>query len=162
MSQKIADALSFFVFLKIWAVTTFGLGDDSIESPQFEAATLFPKDLSGYVPDFGITKENIITKRYVFDASMIETLRAKCVDNEGLENQKQPSSVETLSTFIWTRFVAVTKDESGPEKLLYTVNLRPRTDPPQPQSSFGNLFSIAITIPILKTGDEGQGLVLQD
>ena len=94
----------------------------------------------------------------MFDASMIETLSAKYADNEGLENQKQPSSVETLSNFIWTRFVAVTKDESGPEK-LYTVNLRPRTDPPQPQSSFGNLFSIAITIPILKNRDQGQGFV---
>ena len=102
--------------------------------------------------------ENIITKRYVFDASMIETLTAKYADNEGLEHQKQPSSVETLSTFLWTRFVAVTKDESGPEK-LYTVNLRPRTDPPQPQSSFRNLFCIAITIPILKNGDQGQGFV---
>ena len=46
MSHKIADALSFFVFLKIWAATISGLGDDDIESPQFEAATLFPpKDL---------------------------------------------------------------------------------------------------------------------
>ena len=60
------------------------------------------KDLSGYVPDLGITKENIITKRNVFDASMIETLRAKDADNKGLENQKQPSSVETLSTFMDT------------------------------------------------------------
>ena len=42
---------------------------------------------------------------------------------------------------------------------MYTVNLRSRTDPPQPQSSFGNLFSIAIAIPISKNGDEGQGLV---
>ena len=163
MSHKIADALSFFVFLKIWAATTFG--DDNIESPQFEAATLFPpKDLSGYASGFGIIKEDIITKRYVFDASMIETLRAKYADNEGLENQKKPSRVEALSTFIWTRFVAATKDESGPEKLYtvnHAVNLRPRTDPPQPQLSFGNLFSIAITIPILKNGDEGQGVVRQ-
>ncbi|KAK9989693.1 hypothetical protein SO802_029932 [Lithocarpus litseifolius] len=96
------------------------------------------KDLFGYVPDFGITKE-----RHVFDASLIETLRAKYVDNEGRENRKQPS-----------------KDASGPEK-LYTVNLRPRTDSPQPQSSFRNLFSIAITIPILKNGNKGHGLVRQ-
>ena len=96
----------------------------------------------------------------MFDASMIETLRAKYADNKGLENQKQPSSIETLSTFIRTRFVAITKDESGPEK-LYTVNLRPRTDSLQPQSSFGNLFSIAITIPILKNGYKGQDLVHQ-
>jgi len=44
------------------------------------------KDLSGYVPNFGITKENILTKRYVFDASMIGTLRAKYADSKGLEN----------------------------------------------------------------------------
>ena len=44
------------------------------------------KDLSEYVPNFGITKENILTKRYVFDASMIGTLRAKYDDNKGLEN----------------------------------------------------------------------------
>nr|POE85906.1 salutaridinol 7-o-acetyltransferase [Quercus suber] len=122
ISNRLKSSLS-----EIWAATTFG--DDYIESPQFEAATLIPtKDLSGNVPGFG------------------------------LENQKQPSSVESLSTIIWTRFVAVTKDESEPEE-LYTVNLRPRTDPPQPQSSFGNLFSIAITIPILKNGDQGHGYV---
>ena len=35
----------------------------------------------------------------VFDASMIETLRLKYADNKGLENQKQPSSIETLGPF---------------------------------------------------------------
>ena len=41
------------------------------------------------------------------------------------------------------------------------MNLHPRTDSPQPQSSFGNLYSIAITIPVLKNGNKGQGLVRQ-
>ena len=40
ISHKIADALSFIVFLKTWATTTYG--DHDIESPEFEAATLFP------------------------------------------------------------------------------------------------------------------------
>uniref|UniRef100_A0A7N2R1P5 Uncharacterized protein n=1 Tax=Quercus lobata TaxID=97700 RepID=A0A7N2R1P5_QUELO len=40
ISHKIADALSFIVFLKTWATTTYG--DDDIESPEFDAATLFP------------------------------------------------------------------------------------------------------------------------
>ena len=44
---------------------------------------------------------------------------------------------------------------------MYTVNLHSRTNPPQPQSSFGNLYSIAITIPILKNGNKGQGLMRQ-
>ena len=43
ISHKIADALSFIVFLKTWATPTYG--DDDIESPEFEATTLFlPKD----------------------------------------------------------------------------------------------------------------------
>lgn len=68
MSHKIANALSFIVLLKSWVATTFGV--DDIESPEFEAAMLFPpKDLAGYVPGIGILKENIITNRYVFDAS---------------------------------------------------------------------------------------------
>ena len=160
ISHKIADALSFLMLIKTWAATA--CGDSDIESPQFVAATLFPpKDISGFVSGVGIVKENIITKRYVFDASMIETLKAKYADKE---SQKQPSRVEALSTFIWARFVAATKDESGTEKLYtvhHAVNLRPRTEPPQPQSSFGNLFSVAITVPNLKPGDDGRGLMSQ-
>ncbi|KAM3753924.1 hypothetical protein ACB098_03G128800 [Castanea mollissima] len=145
MSHKIADALSFIVFLKTWVATTFG--DDDIESPEFEAVMLFPrKDLAGYVPGIGIIKENIIT------------------NSEGFENQKQPSRVEALSTSMWTRYFAATKDESRPQKLFsvqHAVNLHPRTDPPQPQSSFGNLYSVPITIPIVKNGEEGHGLMCQ-
>ena len=99
--------------------------------------------MAGYVPGIGIIKENIITNRYVFDASMIETLIAKYANSEGFENQKQPSRVKALYS------------------VHHAVNLRPRTNPPQPQSSFGNLFSVAITIPILKNGEEGHGLVHQ-
>ena len=37
------------------------------------------KDLSGYVPNFGIAKENIITKRNVFDAFFFFYLNGECV-----------------------------------------------------------------------------------
>lgn len=74
-------------------------------SPQFVAATLFPpKNISsgggGFVPGVGITRDNIITNRYVFDASKIEALKEKYADQEGIEKQKPPSRVEALSAFI--------------------------------------------------------------
>jgi shikimate O-hydroxycinnamoyltransferase len=165
ISHKVADALSYFVFVNCWAA--IACGDKDVVSPQFEAAALFPpKDISGrgFVPGVGITKDNIITNRYVFDAPKIEALKQKYADSEGLEGQKPPSRVEALSTFIWSRFVAATKDESGPEKLYsvhHAVNLRPRFEPPQPQSSFGNLISVAITVPSLNNGEEDHGLVRQ-
>ncbi|XP_059445107.1 stemmadenine O-acetyltransferase-like [Corylus avellana] len=159
ISHKVADALSYFVFVRCWAA--IACGDKDVVSPQFVAATLFPpKNISGggFVPGVGITKDNIITNRYVFDASKIEALKEKYADQEGIEKQKPPSRVEALSAFIWNRFVAATKDESGPEKLYsvhHAVNLRPRFEPPQPESSFGNLFSVAITVPKLNsTGEE--------
>lgn len=164
ISHKIADALSFFVFINTWAATASG--DADIVSPQFVAASLFPpKKIPGVFPvGVGITKDNIITNRYVFDASMIESLREKYSASNDFEDQKPPSRVEALSAFIWSRFVAATKDESGPQKLYavnHAVNLRPRFDPPQPQSSFGNLFSLAITVPSLKPGEAGPDLVRQ-
>lgn len=164
ISHKIADALSYFVFVNYWAATS--CGDKEVVSPQFMAATLFPpKNISGpFAPGIGITKDNIITNMYVFDASKIEALKQKYADSEGLKGQKPPSRVEALSAFIWNRFVAATKDESGPEKIYsvhHAVNLRPRFEPPQPQSSFGNLFSVAITVPSLNSGEEDHGLVRQ-
>jgi hypothetical protein len=96
--------------------------------------------------------------------STVSAICSKYADQEGIEKQKPPSRVEALSAFIWNRFVA-TKDESGPEKLYsvhHAVNLRPRFEPPQPESSFGNLFSVAITVPTLNSGEEDHhGLVRQ-
>ncbi|KAI5316445.1 hypothetical protein L3X38_036152 [Prunus dulcis] len=78
--------------------------------------------------------------------------------------KKRPTRVETLSAFLWSRFVAATKDSTLNKlyRVIHSVNLRPRFDPPLPQSFFGNLFRAAITaplqIPSSGDGDEECGL----
>lgn len=175
ISHKIADALSFFMFIKTWAATSgrnhhHKTDDHTVMCPQFVSATLFPpRNISGYNPSVGITKENIVTKRFVFAASKIESLKEKYGDHDheqSLESyQKPPSRVEALSAFIWSRYVAATTVGSGaPERvyaIVHAVNLRTRIDPPLPEYSFGNLYRIAVTVPRLDTGEECYGLVRQ-
>ena len=157
ISHKIADGLSFFNFIKTWAATARQQGDH-IVCPQFVSAKLFPpKNISGYNPRVGITKENVVTRMFVFEASKIEALKSKYGagdHSKSLENhQKPPSRVEALSAFIWSRFMAATrvKSDIAPKRIyaiVHAVNLRTRIDPPLPEHSFGNLYRIAITIPV--------------
>ncbi|PQP92089.1 vinorine synthase-like [Prunus yedoensis var. nudiflora] len=158
------------MFIKTWAAIA-RQQDEHIVCPQFVSATLFPpRNISGFNPRTGITKQNVVTKRFIFDASKIEALKAKySIDNysQSLESyQKPPSRVEALSAFIWSRFVASTqvKSELAPDRLytiVHAVNLRTRIDPSLPEHSFGNLYRIAMTIPSLQTGEECYGLVRQ-
>ncbi|KAI5352103.1 hypothetical protein L3X38_004994 [Prunus dulcis] len=168
ISHKIADGLSHFMFSKTWAATALG-DQPRIELPEFVSAALFPpKEFNiGYDAGIGITK-NRVTKRFVFDASKIESLKTKYKgkDSSGfnsrvlsLENKKGPSRVEALSAFIWSRFVATTKDDAGHDEkhyiVLHSVNLRPRFDPPLPQHCFGNFYRGAMTAPfLLSSGEE--------
>ncbi|PQP92085.1 vinorine synthase-like [Prunus yedoensis var. nudiflora] len=58
-----------------WAATALG-DQPQIEHPEFVSAALFPpKEFNiGYDAGIGITK-NRVTKRFVFDASKIESLK---------------------------------------------------------------------------------------
>ncbi|KAI5352109.1 hypothetical protein L3X38_005000 [Prunus dulcis] len=148
ISHKIADGLSYFMFSKIWAAIARG-DKANINPPEFISSTLFPpKEFNiAYDGGVGITKDRV-TKRFVFDSSQIENLRARYGHNMHL--QKRLTRVETLSTFVWSRFVAATKDCTMNKlyRVIHAVNLRSRFDPPLPQSFFGNLFCISMTAPL--------------
>ncbi|XP_041013015.1 stemmadenine O-acetyltransferase-like [Juglans microcarpa x Juglans regia] len=169
MSHKVADALSFFTFLNSWAAINSVRGENCeimVSRPRFDSATLFPpKDLTGFEPRTGIVKDNILTKRFVFDASAIAAVRAKYTENR--EYPRRPTRVEALSAFIWTRFMATTQSKSDQERKLYTVlhavNLRTRMDPPLPENYFGNISRVAISVPSVDTDHHGEchGIVNQ-
>ncbi|KAK1552040.1 hypothetical protein Q3G72_009370 [Acer saccharum] len=134
-------AASVFTFVKRWAASTRGDGD--LVRVEFASDTVFPpRNSSGFQTRSGITKENIVAKRFVFSASEIEAIRDKYTAYS--TNQERPSRVEALSAFIWSCFVAATKAESASDdklySLLHAVNLRSRTEPPLPDYSFRNLF----------------------
>ncbi|GMN49112.1 hypothetical protein TIFTF001_018266 [Ficus carica] len=157
LNHKVGDALSFFMFLTAWAALS--RGETDITPPQFGVGKLFPaKELADFTAKHGIMKHDIVTKRFVFDASEIAELRVKYEDKTNIEYQRRPTRVEALSAFIWSRLVAVTHpkggDNGGDNNAIYTVlhavNLRTRTDPPLPNSYFGNLNRIAVSAPPLE------------
>ncbi|EXB82427.1 Vinorine synthase [Morus notabilis] len=158
-SHQLSDALSNITFIKTWVATA--RREPDIVRPEFISGKLFPpKNLVGLNPSIGITRKNIMTKRFVFKAATIEALRAKYDENSLGEDRRRPSRVEALSAFIWSRFVAATNgDQSGHDDqktyiVLHAVNLRPRFEPPLGENHFGNYFRVAITVPSLKTGED--------
>ena len=163
ISHKVADGLSFFVFLNTWAA--IARGESNIASPLFDSAKLFPpKALTGFEPRTGIVKENIVAKRFVFDASAITALRAKYTDNTSIEHATRPTRIEALSAFIWSRFMASTQPKSEPNKiytLLHAINLRTRLDPPLPNNYFGNISRIAISVPSMDADNRCSDIVNQ-
>ncbi|KAF2286552.1 hypothetical protein GH714_017631 [Hevea brasiliensis] len=101
-------------------------------------------------PRTGIMKDNIVTKRFVFDASTIAALRAKYSDDSSSRSPRRPTRVEALSAFIWSRFMATTEPEALSSDKIYTVlhavNLRPRMNPPLQELYFGNISRIAVAV----------------
>ncbi|XP_028779028.1 vinorine synthase-like [Neltuma alba] len=156
MSHQISDALSFFTFLNCWASLARGNGQAELTSnPRFVSANLFPpKNTTGFDARSGIVKDNKISKRFIFNASVIEALKTKYAQTD----EKLPSRVEALSAFIWSRYVASTQDTHGPQKtyaVVHAVNLRPRMEPPLPPASFGNYYRFTMTlIPTLEKEEE--------
>ncbi|XP_062079515.1 stemmadenine O-acetyltransferase-like [Humulus lupulus] len=146
ITHKIGDALSALMFTKCWAAATRGDHDEDIPWPIYESSTLFPpKDMSKIdMPTIDhIPTKNIVSKRFLFESSKIEALRAK-YEEKGNNFKKviRPSRVEALSAFISSRYMAATKEVFGPKKRRYSIaqafNLRTRIDPPTPENSFGN------------------------
>ncbi|PON39719.1 Transferase [Parasponia andersonii] len=151
ISHQFADALSCIMFVGTWVAISRGeVADDGhdrkLDHPEFVAATIFPpKDDPGYDASASITTD-VKTKRFVFDASTIEAIRSQYEEGRvGLGgHHKRTSRVEALSAFIWSRFVAATRDELSPElekvyTVIHAVNLRPRFDPPLSEHTFGNI-----------------------
>ncbi|MED6203906.1 hypothetical protein PIB30_004036 [Stylosanthes scabra] len=158
LSHQISDALSFFKFLSSWS--SIAAKNGNLPNPQFLSSKLFPPiNTSGFDPNGHITTENVVCKLFVFDSSVVETLREKYAmenNNDDCE-EKRPTRVEALSAFIWDRYVAVTRDHKSCYEnkkrrmhvVIHTVNLRPKMEPPLSEDSFGNYYRVSMTVPSL-------------
>lgn len=154
LSHQIADALSLFTFLNSWAEIARGRDQSpkQIQPPEFVSAKLFPpKNVSGFDARSGVTKENTVSKFFVFDGEVVENLKGRY--GGGVE---RPTRVEALSAFIWSRYVAAVtaSDEGKKYAVIHAVNLRPKMEPPLPPDAFGNYFRFTMTIPTLNPGEE--------
>ncbi|CAN4124056.1 unnamed protein product [Withania somnifera] len=148
ISHKIADALSTFMFINSWGAIARGKG--KIPSPRFDSSIIFPpKDTSEFKSSITIGKDNIVTKRFVFSASKVSALREKYTE-KGNESTRPPSRIEALSVFLWTRLMVsihAERDETKIYGLVHTLNLRTRSNPPLPESLFGNIMQVVVTVP---------------
>ncbi|KAL2543327.1 HXXXD-type acyl-transferase family protein [Abeliophyllum distichum] len=144
ISHKIADAMSLHMFANSWA--GIACGDTDIPYPKFEAATIFPP--RDHVPvSKSVTKEEIVTKIFVFPTSKIDALKDRYSNTNG--EKRRPTRIEALSTFIWSRFMSSTQVEANTNKIYSIepiVNLRPRFDPPLSNDYFGNFWRPASLI----------------
>ncbi|CAK9172568.1 unnamed protein product [Ilex paraguariensis] len=147
MSHQIADGSSLVSFINSWAAIS--RGDTKILSPNFDMAAHFPpRDLLGFRPTTGITKEKIVTRRFVFDNSQLAALKEAASSAFGSQ-VKDPTRVEAISAFIWRHFMEVAKVKMDTRKIfgsIHAVNLRPKMNPPLPDHAFGNLWRVALAL----------------
>ena len=107
LHHEVADALSFIMFLNSWSALARGQTD--FKTPIFGSFKLFPpQDMSTFPRDFrNVEDKKNVSKRFVFDASKIETLVNKYSDDDG--SVRRPTRFEAISAFIWNRFVVATR-----------------------------------------------------
>ncbi|KAA8528820.1 hypothetical protein F0562_036175 [Nyssa sinensis] len=146
ISHKILDGAALSTFLKGWAATASGTKE--VVYPDFIATSLFPtndlwlRDSSIVMWGSLFKMGKCLTKRFVFDASAIATLKAKATNSCA----QYPTRVEAVSAFIWKCAMAACEEKCGfrrPSLLTHVVNLRRRTAPPLSEHSIGNLIWIA-------------------
>ena len=155
INHKVADGLSYFMFLQSWSALSRGESSTTImkTAPLFGAAKLFPpRNLSGFTAST-VMKDNdtIVTKRFVFDSETITKLRTKYEDKTSVEHRRRPTRFEALSAFLWRRLVVSTKPKGKADSrnctMLQAVNLRTRMNPPIEANYFGNITRFAISSP---------------
>ncbi|XP_059443850.1 stemmadenine O-acetyltransferase-like [Corylus avellana] len=146
-SHRIVDGTSVVAIVNAWAGMSRGATE--IINPSFDAAIHFPpREISGFMMGQSMLEEKIVARRFVFEKSSIDSLKKEASVAFG-PGERGPSRVEAVSTFIWSRFMAIARANLAKKTkifgVLYTVNLRERMVPKLPEHSIGNLWSVAMT-----------------
>ncbi|RZC72815.1 hypothetical protein C5167_048296, partial [Papaver somniferum] len=167
-SHKIADLCTMSTFIRNWASTTNAAryGGAIVASttnqnllPSFDSTSLFPPreqlvSPSGIPPipvknpTDDIRGNKIVSKKFVFDAVKITSVRDK-LEVLMHDNYKcyRPTRVEVVAALIWKAAIISTPTGSL-STVNFVVNYRKRMDPPLLDVSFGNLTgTVAVALP---------------
>ncbi|MCL7027550.1 hypothetical protein MKW94_028542 [Papaver nudicaule] len=160
-SHKIIDGCTSTTILSSWAATARAALDQEIAYPTFDSAAIFPAlppgvQVSTLESDDSIQGQNVVTKRFLFNASKIAALRARIAESRSSNVlSKYPTRTEAISALVWRSFMetsrvkasrAHTLSEAASTKPIirsianFVVNLRTRLNPPLPPVSFGNII----------------------
>ncbi|EOA25060.1 hypothetical protein CARUB_v10018368mg [Capsella rubella] len=145
ISHKFADATSIGLFMKTWAAISSRGSIETVGSPVFDTAKIFPpgnfsETSPAPVIEPEIKMNQTVSKRFIFDSSSIQSLQAKASSFE----VNQPTRVEAVSALIWKTAVKATRTVSGTSKpsiLANSASLRSRLSPPFTENTIGNLVS---------------------
>ncbi|XAR49613.1 Vinorine synthase [Bertholletia excelsa] len=161
-NHKIADAVSVMYFMNSWACRAKSGHLRSIKCHGFDLARVFPpRDMPKRKTSVvDVKKDRIVAKRFVFGASALSALRIK-YSNSSIN----PTRVEALSAFLWTKILGATQAGAGVPKthslLFHMVNLRTRLHPPLPELYFGNVLGYAMVVQPSTSKADGFGFVAQ-
>ncbi|KAF8040604.1 hypothetical protein BT93_B2733 [Corymbia citriodora subsp. variegata] len=146
IAHKILDGAALITILKGCSAAAHS---DKAVIPDFDAASLFPtedlrlRDTSMAAWGSLFKKGKSMTRRFLFDALAIATLKAKAKGS----GSERPTSIASVSAFIWQRCLAAAMERrSGierPSVLTHVVNLWKRMEPPASDSSLGNILWIS-------------------
>ncbi|XVF35845.1 hypothetical protein REPUB_Repub19eG0006200 [Reevesia pubescens] len=151
LSHMIVDGPAATTFLRSWAVMTRKSGEEAA-SPNFDASFVFPQSeaypkeatLLALLSPF-LKTGTCLSRRIVFDASAIASLRAKTASS----SVPDPTRVEAVSALLCKCIMATSKAKSDIQKstlINHAVNLRRRAEPPVPKYSMGNFLCIAAAL----------------
>uniref|UniRef100_A0A5B7BXQ8 Putative vinorine synthase n=1 Tax=Davidia involucrata TaxID=16924 RepID=A0A5B7BXQ8_DAVIN len=144
ISHRIADGTTLASFLSAWAAMSRGAAETI--TPSLDSATLFPpRDIHSSMPTGLISMQNIVTRRFVFDANSMANLRE--IASNGL-SMDYPSRVEAVTALICRSAVNATTKKSGKTipsaAISHVVNLRARMIPPLAEHTFGNIWQLTV------------------
>ncbi|XP_077223939.1 vinorine synthase-like [Tasmannia lanceolata] len=125
ISHKIADGTSLITLINSWAANTRGSAE--VMGPSFDIASLFPPKefVSQYRFPVGM---NIVTRRFVFDASKIALLRDRTTKGKPFLH---PTRYEAISALIWQCVIKAQRAVgSAGELYLNPMNITLKGSPP--------------------------------
>ncbi|XP_004243889.3 acylsugar acyltransferase 3-like [Solanum lycopersicum] len=139
-SHKIVDGYSAGKFMSDWAAIAKD-PNHAITYPQFDGASFFPPRIhdagtSGVnsLPEEGLVQQRFVTRRYLFSASKLNTLKEKIVDS-GSGIVGNPSRIESVSALLYKSAAANRNNTSfRPSTFTLFANMRP----PLPLNTIGN------------------------
>ncbi|KAJ4834647.1 hypothetical protein Tsubulata_020215, partial [Turnera subulata] len=167
-SHKLLDGGTAKAFLFTWASISRGDLEGIVPPALSEASQFFPpkpsspQDHLSLTESLWFTEGNYVTRRFVFDAKAIASLKEKAGNGNP---EAKASRIVTLSCFIWKCCMSATKalPSAHPKAsiLVEAVNLRQRTKPPMSDGSIGNNFwwTAAIAHPMDEKSTELYNLV---
>ncbi|TKY51596.1 Vinorine synthase [Spatholobus suberectus] len=139
------------LFQTTWAAICRGSREE-VQCPDFNSASSFlpPVDhlsLHDHVDqnnEDSSAQKMCTTRRFVFIAESINTLRAEAKDDDDDESSKPPTRYETLAAFIWKHMTLACKKESRdstrPALAIHIVNMRRRMGEPISKYTIGNIL----------------------